>query len=129
MAKILYGIIAVVASLVLAESLTCNKCSFSLAGLCLVPSSVDCATNTSVCYTGKAAFPVLPSFTGFVTRGCRESTGCDMTSNGTLLGATYQVTLTCCSTDRCNNGAATTKMTLGVVMGAAVVASMWSSML
>lgn len=40
------------------DSLTCNKCSFGLVGLCLSTSEETCSTNTSVCFTGKASrFP------------------------------------------------------------------------
>lgn len=37
------------------ESLTCNRCSFGLLGFCVSSSTVDCSTNTSQCFTGKAS--------------------------------------------------------------------------
>lgn len=37
------------------DSLTCNKCNFGLAGLCLSSSSMECANSTYQCFTGKAS--------------------------------------------------------------------------
>uniref|UniRef100_A0A7N8XBT8 UPAR/Ly6 domain-containing protein n=1 Tax=Mastacembelus armatus TaxID=205130 RepID=A0A7N8XBT8_9TELE len=127
MARVLFGVIAIVASLVIVESLTCNKCSLGIFGTCFGSSNETCTTNTSVCYTGKAAFPSLSSFSGFNSQGCLDNaTTCNATTNHTLLFATYQITLTCCSADKCNpvtiSGSPTTKMTLTAALGAAIVA-------
>ncbi|KAJ8366501.1 hypothetical protein AAFF_G00353210 [Aldrovandia affinis] len=54
------------------------------------------------CYTGKAEFPSISGFFGFNTQGCLDSASCNSTTNGTILGATYMVTRTCCTTDNCN---------------------------
>ncbi|KAM9339917.1 uncharacterized protein ABDE67_015642 [Symphorus nematophorus] len=133
MGKIVFGIIAAVASLMLVDSLTCNQCSYGLAGFCLSNSEVSCSTNTSVCFTGKASFPSVSTSVGFNTQGCREPDGCNMTTNATLIGVTYTTQIDCCSTDKCNpvqvSGAPSTKMTLAAAIGAAALASMWSSML
>ncbi|KAM4630917.1 uncharacterized protein ACJ7VT_000511 [Polymixia lowei] len=133
MGRIVYGIIAAIASFMLAESLTCNKCTVGLVGFCLNSAEETCATNTSVCFTGRASFPGIASFVGFNTQGCREPAGCDATTNGTLLGAAYTTTIECCSTDNCNpvqlNGAPTAKLSLTAAIGAAVLASVWGSML
>ncbi|KAJ8355054.1 hypothetical protein AAFF_G00104110 [Aldrovandia affinis] len=48
------------------------------------------------CYTGKAAFPSISGFLGFNTQGCLASASCNSTTNGTILGATYLMTRTCC---------------------------------
>uniref|UniRef100_A0A3P9MZZ2 UPAR/Ly6 domain-containing protein n=1 Tax=Poecilia reticulata TaxID=8081 RepID=A0A3P9MZZ2_POERE len=70
------------------ESLSCNKCSFSLLGNCLNAVNETCPSTSNVCYTG---------------RGCRENaTGCDATTPDTMLGVTYNTKITCCSTESCN---------------------------
>ncbi|XP_037649819.1 alpha-elapitoxin-Oh2b-like [Sebastes umbrosus] len=132
MARIVIAIIAVVASFMLAESLTCNKCSYGLLGYCLSSSEESCTTNTSVCFTGKATFPAISS-AGFNTQGCREPAGCNATTNGTLVGLAFETKIDCCSTDNCNpvviSGAPSTKMTFTAAIGVAVLASMWGSIL
>uniref|UniRef100_A0A6Q2WSC5 UPAR/Ly6 domain-containing protein n=1 Tax=Esox lucius TaxID=8010 RepID=A0A6Q2WSC5_ESOLU len=133
MNKIIFGIVAVVASFMLAESLTCNKCSFGLLGVCLNPSATVCATNTSACFTGLATFPSLTSFSGFNSQGCMENALCGNSTSGTILGATYNVITPCCNTNLCNpvttSGAASVKLTVTTVIGAALVASLWGCML
>ncbi|CAI5691125.1 unnamed protein product [Oreochromis niloticus] len=133
MAKIVLAVIVAVASFMLVDSLTCNKCSFGLVGFCLSGNTETCSTNTSTCFTGSLAFPSVTSFSGFTSQGCREgTTGCNITTNSTLLGVSYNVTLTCCSTDKCNpktSGAPSTKITLSAAIAAAVLASAWGSML
>lgn len=37
------------------SSLKCNHCNYGLLGICLSNSEVQCSTNTSVCFTGKAS--------------------------------------------------------------------------
>uniref|UniRef100_A0A665VKC8 UPAR/Ly6 domain-containing protein n=1 Tax=Echeneis naucrates TaxID=173247 RepID=A0A665VKC8_ECHNA len=117
-----------------AESLTCNKCTFGLVGICLNSDTEQCSSNSSVCFTGKATFPSLSDFVGFNTQGCRDdATGCNMTTNATLLSVTYTTAVECCSTDQCNpvtlSGAPSTRMTLTAAVGAAVLASVWGSLL
>ncbi|CAJ1083235.1 hypothetical protein E3U43_011033 [Xyrichtys novacula] len=130
MGKILIGVFVAVASFMLAESLVCNKCSYGLLGFCLSVTEETCATNTSVCATGKATFPSVSSSVGFNTQSCREPSGCNATSNGTLpiLSVMYQIKVDCCSTDKCNptqvSGAPSTKMTFASVVGAVVLSSM-----
>ncbi|KAF1381796.1 hypothetical protein PFLUV_G00157720 [Perca fluviatilis] len=132
MGKILFGIIAAVASFMLVESLTCNQCKYGLLGFCLSNSQVTCSTNTSVCFTGKASFTSLASV-GFNTQGCQELAGCNTTTNGTLLNVPYTITVSCCSSNNCNpvqvSGAPSTKMTLTAAIGVAALASMWGSIL
>ncbi|KAL7381344.1 hypothetical protein ABVT39_004416 [Epinephelus coioides] len=132
MGRILIGIIAAVASFMLVDTLSCNKCNYGLVGFCLSTSEETCSTNTSVCFTGKINFISLSSV-GFNTQGCREPAGCNATTNGTLLGVTYEQKIDCCSTDKCNpvqtSGAPSTKMTLTAAIGVAVLASVWGSIL
>ncbi|XP_017276312.1 sperm acrosome membrane-associated protein 4 [Kryptolebias marmoratus] len=135
MGKLVFVALAAFASLVAVESVICNKCTVSLFGFCLNGSNVTCNANTSVCFTGKATFPSITSFGGFTNQGCLDvPTGCNTTTNGTLLGVTYQTTLTCCSTDRCNpvtitSDAPATKMAFSAAAGVAILASVWGSML
>ncbi|MEQ2291760.1 hypothetical protein AMECASPLE_016266 [Ameca splendens] len=114
------------------ESLICNKCSFAMIGTCMNLDKERCLTNSSVCYSGKSAFPLLPDSMGLRSLGCRENnTDCDATTNGTLMGFSYETHITCCSTDNCNpitlNGAPTTKMTLTAATGGAILASVWGN--
>ncbi|KAK2830561.1 hypothetical protein Q5P01_018492 [Channa striata] len=136
MGKVLFGIIAAVASFMLVDSLTCNKCNFGVVGLCLVPQQDTCGANTTSCYTGKATFPSLSTFLGFNTQGCLDNnTICNTTSTNTILFTNYTTQITCCSTDKCNPvqavSAATTsaRMTITATVGAAVLASVWGSLL
>ncbi|KAF0024353.1 hypothetical protein F2P81_023155 [Scophthalmus maximus] len=134
MNKIVFGIVAVVASFMLVESLNCNKCKFGLVGVCLNSDSETCTSNTSVCFTGRATFSSLSDFVGFNTQGCRDnSTGCNATVSSTLLGVSYDTRVECCSTDNCNpttvSGAPSTKMTFTAAIGAALLASVSASML
>jgi len=133
MGKVLIAVLVAVASFMLVDSLTCNKCSYGLVGFCLSLSSETCTTNTSVCFTGKASFPSVSSSVGFNTQGCREPSGCNSTTNGTLVAVTYQTEITCCDTDKCNptqiSGAPSTKMTFTAAIGAAMLASAWGSWL
>ncbi|XP_042363056.1 sperm acrosome membrane-associated protein 4-like [Plectropomus leopardus] len=132
MGRVLFGIIAAVASFMLVESLTCNKCSYGVLGYCLSTSEETCSTNTSHCFTGKVSFTSL-SNVGFNNQGCLESSSCNTTTNGTLLGITYEKKIECCSTDKCNpvqtSGAPTTKMTFTAAIGVAILASLWGSVL
>uniref|UniRef100_A0A3P9KIJ0 UPAR/Ly6 domain-containing protein n=1 Tax=Oryzias latipes TaxID=8090 RepID=A0A3P9KIJ0_ORYLA len=76
-----------------AESLVCNKCGFSVFGVCLNSGTVTCSTNT--------IFPSLTSFSGFNNQGCQDTTtGCNATTSASLLGVTYNTTISCCSSDK-----------------------------
>ncbi|KAL0962503.1 hypothetical protein UPYG_G00340880 [Umbra pygmaea] len=133
MIKIVFGISAVVASFVLADSLTCNQCSLGLVGFCLNPGSLVCMGNSSSCFTGKATFPSISAFPGFNSQGCMANALCGNTTTSTILGATYTTTTTCCSTNLCNpvvmSGAPSAKLTITTALGAALMASLWGSML
>ncbi|XP_077404756.1 uncharacterized protein LOC144037274 [Vanacampus margaritifer] len=133
MGRIIIGVIAALACFMLVESLTCNECSFGLVGFCLTSSTVECSTNISQCFTGKATFASISTSVGFNTQGCIEEANCNVTTNATLLGVTYQATVECCSTDRCNpvqlSGAPSARMTLATAIGAAFLASAWGSLL
>ncbi|KAG9335658.1 hypothetical protein JZ751_004309 [Albula glossodonta] len=72
-------------------------------------------------------FPSLSSFSGFSRLGCLASSSCNTTMNGTILGAAYTVTLNCCNTDKCNNGAGSIQLSLTAAVGAALVATALNS--
>ncbi|XP_035039618.1 ly6/PLAUR domain-containing protein 8-like [Hippoglossus stenolepis] len=134
MARIVLGIVAVIASFMLVDSLTCNKCSLSLLGYCISSGTENCAGNTTTCFTAKASFPKLPDFAGFSSQGCGVSSiGCNATSNDTLLTFSYDIKSECCSGDKCNpinltSDAPATKLTFTAAIGAALLASVWGSM-
>uniref|UniRef100_A0A8C8M7E3 UPAR/Ly6 domain-containing protein n=1 Tax=Oncorhynchus tshawytscha TaxID=74940 RepID=A0A8C8M7E3_ONCTS len=110
-------------------SLTCNKCSVGLLGVCMNTADEVCITNTSSCFTG-STFPTLTTFAGFKTQGCLESAMCNTTTNATLLGTTYTSVKACCSSNKCNpvtiSGATSAKLSVTTALGAALVASVWS---
>ncbi|KAJ8373159.1 hypothetical protein AAFF_G00270650 [Aldrovandia affinis] len=111
-------------------ALTCNECSVGILGRCLIPDSVECDASMPNCYTGKAAFPSISEFLGFNTQGCLDSASCNSTTNGTILGAAYTVTRTCCATDNCNpvvSGAGSVQLSLTAAASAALVATVWGS--
>uniref|UniRef100_A0AAQ4NW25 UPAR/Ly6 domain-containing protein n=2 Tax=Gasterosteus aculeatus TaxID=69293 RepID=A0AAQ4NW25_GASAC len=132
MGRIVIVIIAVLASLMLADSLTCNQCSYGVLGFCLSNTELVCSTNTSSCFTRKTTFTGLTNV-GFNSQGCQEPAGCNATTNGTVVGITYQSAITCCSTDKCNpvtvSAAPSTKMTFTAVIGVAAMAAMWGSVM
>ncbi|KAF3707280.1 hypothetical protein EXN66_Car000453 [Channa argus] len=134
MAKVLFGLIAAVASFMLVESLTCNQCPFGLVGFCFFPKQQTCTSDSSVCYTGKATFPSLPSFGGFSTQGCLDNTTtCNTTVNSLFLTVNYTSQTNCCSSNNCNQlnsgGSASARMTITATIGPAVLASVWGSLL
>ncbi|RVE67099.1 hypothetical protein OJAV_G00114680 [Oryzias javanicus] len=131
MGKLLLAVAVVVASFVVAESLVCNKCSFGLLGFCLDAANETCANANSTCYTSRASFPSLASFSGFNMQGCAlNDTGCGFASTGTFLTVSYNFSYTCCSTDRCNtvvlSSAPSSRMALSAAIGASVLAVMFS---
>ncbi|XP_027023699.1 lymphocyte antigen-6, epidermis [Tachysurus fulvidraco] len=128
MKYVLLGIVAVIGLFALAESLTCNTCPVGLVGICLSPSTTTCTTNTSVCTTSKASFPSISFFVGFTSLNCLESAQCNVTTNGTILGATYNVAQTCCNTDKCNtlqSGASYVQVSITAVLSTALLACVW----
>ncbi|KAJ8267442.1 hypothetical protein COCON_G00126140 [Conger conger] len=134
MSRILCGIFAVAVCFLfggrLSDALMCNKCIAGIFGRCLIPDSVECVASEPNCFTGIAEFPTITSFLGFNTQGCSDSGSCNATTNGTILGAPYTVTTTCCSTDNCNpvvSGAPSAQLSLGAAMSAALLASVWGS--
>ncbi|KAM9384490.1 uncharacterized protein KZ484_006292 [Pholidichthys leucotaenia] len=128
MGKVLFAVIAAFASFILVESLICVNCKISLVGFCLSQSDETCATNTSVCFTTTATF--FSASNGVVIHGCQDnSTGCNITTSGNFFGVVnYEIENRCCSSDRCNSAEAI-KTTLTATLGAAVLATVWGSML
>ncbi|XP_060767546.1 lymphocyte antigen-6, epidermis [Neoarius graeffei] len=126
---VLLVIAAVIGLFALGESLKCNKCSVALVGICLNPSTTECSTNTSQCITSRASFPSISGFLGFNSQGCAESSNCTGNITGFILGAKYEITQTCCKTDRCNpvqlNGASYIQLSLTAVLSATLFACVW----
>ncbi|KAJ8377937.1 hypothetical protein AAFF_G00250000 [Aldrovandia affinis] len=126
MTKLLFGIFAVAASLVIVESLICNRCRAGLLGKCLVSGTINCSAVQNNCFTGKAAFKSIPDFIGFYTQGCLDSFSCNKSTTGTILGASYNSTLRCCSTNRCTPSGGASTVQLSLTAAAALLVSLWS---
>ncbi|KAA0710768.1 hypothetical protein E1301_Tti022959 [Triplophysa tibetana] len=105
-----------------AEALKCNTCQVGILGKCFLKSDANCPANGTSCYTAKAEFNVA-GFLSLSTSGC--TLDCSNT-NGTVLGAVYTVTKTCCSTDLCN-GASAAHMSVAGAVSAALLATFWST--
>ncbi|XP_043090017.1 lymphocyte antigen-6, epidermis [Puntigrus tetrazona] len=121
MIRIVLGVIAAVGFLTLGEALTCNSCKVGILGKCLFSSQVSCAASETSCYTAKAEFNV----TGFLSL---SSSGCTSDCNntaGSILGAGYTVTKTCCAVNLCN-GASSAQLSVAGALSAALLASVWS---
>jgi len=106
-----------------AQCLTCRKCPIGIFGTCLFGSDVTCNNATESCYRGEAQF----NATGQVTlhiRGCLDKDLCGKTITGSIAGAGYTSSFTCCTTTLCN-GAASLQLSLTVALCAAVLSSLW----
>ncbi|XP_012725879.2 uncharacterized protein LOC105931663 [Fundulus heteroclitus] len=130
MAKVLFTVVALVASLVFAESLVCNKCTFGLVGICLNMQNETCASGVTNCYTDTLTFNAISDFRGLSMQGCAANTTlCNSTFENTLVSVRYKYNETCCTQDRCNkivlDGAPSTKMTFTAAVSAAILASVW----
>ncbi|KAL2080584.1 hypothetical protein ACEWY4_024377 [Coilia grayii] len=130
MKTLLFGLLGLIASIYLVESLTCNRCTVGLVGYCASQSKETCTGNNTSCYTGKAVFPSISNFKGFNTQGCLATADCNATSSGTVLGARYEVSYACCSTDNCNpiqlNAASSTYVSTTMALAAALLTSIWA---
>ncbi|XP_028820678.1 protein Bouncer-like [Denticeps clupeoides] len=129
MIKVLVGVLAVIASAALVESLTCNYCSVGVVGVCLIPSSITCPANQTNCFTGKASFSGI-SFLGFNSQGCMASSTCNTTTTGSVLGASFTSVYTCCSSNSCNptqNAAPSTYVSMSFTAVSALLATVWAS--
>ncbi|GAA6078445.1 lymphocyte antigen-6, epidermis [Tachysurus ichikawai] len=127
MKYVLLGIVAVIGLFAFAESLTCNTCPVGVIGICLNPSTTTCGTNTSMCTTSQASFRIS-GFLGFRSLDCLESAQCNVTTPGTILGAVYNITQTCCSSNQCNtlqSGASYVQVSITAVLSTALLACVW----
>uniref|UniRef100_A0A8C2J795 UPAR/Ly6 domain-containing protein n=1 Tax=Cyprinus carpio TaxID=7962 RepID=A0A8C2J795_CYPCA len=100
----------------------CNSCKVGILGKCLFSSQVSCAASETNCYTAKAEFNV----TGFLSL---SSSGCTSDCNntaGSILGAGYTVTKSCCAVNLCN-GASAAQLSVAGALSATLLASVWSS--
>ncbi|XP_004073816.1 uncharacterized protein LOC101156589 [Oryzias latipes] len=130
MAKLMFAVVVAVASLIVAESLVCNKCTFGLLGFCLGAANETCPDANSTCFNSVSTFPAITSFKGFSFQGCASNnSGCGAVFTSTFLGTTYSTNYTCCSTDRCNtvvSAAPSSKIALSAAIGASILAFMLS---
>ncbi|XP_051762448.1 toxin 3FTx-Psa1-like [Ctenopharyngodon idella] len=122
MNRIVLGVIAVIGFFTLSEALTCNSCKVGVLGKCLLSSKVDCTTSMNNCFSAKAEFNVT-GFLSLSTSGCTSD--CNNTV-GSILGAGYTVTKSCCTTDLCN-GASAVQLSMAGALSTALLASIWSS--
>ncbi|KAG5265066.1 hypothetical protein AALO_G00261060 [Alosa alosa] len=113
--------VAIVIFISAAEALQCEQCSIGVLGRCLFPDQVNCHESSPNCYTGEAQF----NATGFLklhTRGCLDADLCNQTITGTILGAGFTSSFSCCSTDLCNGASALHTPLFSLTLSAALVA-------
>ncbi|KAF6735324.1 hypothetical protein FQA47_014283 [Oryzias melastigma] len=106
-----------------AHALDCRQCTIGVFGSCLLSKDVTCNNATEQCYFGDAQF----NATGSVklhTRGCLDTDLCNKTLTGTLIGAGYTSTFTCCTSNLCN-GATSVQLPLMVALLSALLSSLW----
>ncbi|KAJ8288052.1 hypothetical protein COCON_G00007110 [Conger conger] len=127
MNKVLCWFLAASVLFVVAESLTCNTCRSALLGICLMSENVTCSPAQPNCYVGKAKFGNIADFIGFYTQGCLNTVTCNTTTTGTILGAPYNATYRCCSTDLCNVFGGANTVQLSLATSAALLLSLWNS--
>ncbi|KAL2080585.1 hypothetical protein ACEWY4_024378 [Coilia grayii] len=123
MAKVLWAIITMAACFILVEPLKCKKCSVGILGKCLFSSQQACSNSEDRCYTGKAEFNIT-GVLGFETAGCLANSSC-VNSTGSVLGVTYTITRTCCSTDLCS-AASTPHLPATTALSAALLVFAWA---
>uniref|UniRef100_A0A3P8VQK1 Uncharacterized protein n=1 Tax=Cynoglossus semilaevis TaxID=244447 RepID=A0A3P8VQK1_CYNSE len=123
MAKILLGIVAVIACFMLVHCLDCRQCPIGIFGQCFFGSDLTCNNATQSCYRGEfnATGPI-----SLHIRGCLDSDLCGKTLTGSLLGASYTSSFECCTTNLCN-GASTAHISLTVALCAAILSALWGS--
>ncbi|XP_038132973.1 ly-6/neurotoxin-like protein 1 [Cyprinodon tularosa] len=129
MGKLLFFVVAVVASLAFGESLTCNTCSFDILDVCLSMGTETCAANVTNCQSTSVDFTLFSNF--FIKYSClARNAQCDRYFVGYFLGFEYTIKSACCTEDLCNtfeilNSAPTTKMTFTTAIVGAILASLW----
>ncbi|XP_029977036.1 protein Bouncer-like [Salarias fasciatus] len=117
------ALIILSATIVAAHSLTCRSCFIGTFSTCFFPTEVNCDNATSSCFRGEAQFNATGSLS-LHTRGCIDSDVCNVTITGSILGAGYTSSFTCCGTDLCN-GATSVQVSLTAALCAAILSSLW----
>ncbi|MEQ2248644.1 hypothetical protein ILYODFUR_021034 [Ilyodon furcidens] len=115
-------VIALSAVIATAQCLQCRQCPVAVFGNCLFGKDVTCSEQES-CAASEARFNATGSPT-LHSRGCLFSSFCGRTLTGTLIGATYTSTFSCCDTDLCN-GATSVQLSLTVALSVALLSSLW----
>ncbi|XP_020794977.1 lymphocyte antigen-6, epidermis [Boleophthalmus pectinirostris] len=114
------------AFLAAAYGLKCRQCDAGILGVCLLGTEITCGAGTDTCYKTEAQFNETTAVT-FVTRGCRNATGCGDTATGTILGIGYNIKSYCCSQDLCNSASSLQlSITAGVLL--AGLSTLWASL-
>ncbi|KAM9824283.1 uncharacterized protein ACB057_000030 [Neosynchiropus ocellatus] len=124
MEHFLKTLVALVALVAAAESLQCRQCPIEILNICAFGSDVTCNNATQSCNRGEAQFNATGSFK-LRNRGCLDSDLCGKTISGTVLGAGYTSSFTCCTTDLCNS-ATTTQLSIIVGLCAAAMSTLLS---
>ena len=119
------AVVVLSAFIAAAECLNCRQCPVGIFGTCLLGSEVTCNNATESCYRGEAQFNATGTIT-LHTRGCLDSDLCGKTLTGTILGAAYTSSFTCCTTTLCN-GATSVQLPLTVALCAAILSSLWGT--
>ncbi|CAL8292583.1 unnamed protein product [Merluccius merluccius] len=107
------------------HGLTCIQCPVGVFGNCLFPNEVVCDNSTLNCYSGDAQFNITGDFK-LHNRGCLDSDLCGKTLTGSILGAGYTSSFTCCQTDLCNGATAPQLPLAAVCCAAAMLATLWA---
>ncbi|XP_070703081.1 sperm acrosome membrane-associated protein 4-like [Pempheris klunzingeri] len=119
------AVIVLSAFIAAAQCLNCRQCHLGIFGTCLFGSDVTCNNATESCFRGEAQFNATGSITLHI-RGCLDSDLCEKTLTGSLLGAAYTSSFTCCTTNLCN-GATSVQLPLTVALCAAILSSLWAT--
>ncbi|XP_053719537.1 lymphocyte antigen-6, epidermis [Synchiropus splendidus] len=120
----LKAVVVLVALVAAAESLKCRECIIELLSLCPFGTDVTCNNGTNSCSRGEAQFNATGSLK-LHNRGCVDNDLCGKTISGSILGAGYTSSFTCCTTDLCNS-ATTTQMSIVLGLCAAAMSTLMS---
>ena len=108
-----------------AYGLKCRECYIGIFGSCFFGRDALCNNGTSSCYKGDAQFNATGGLK-LHNRGCLDSDLCGKSLTGTILGAGYTSSFTCCTTDLCNSASS---LHLSVAVGTVLtlLSTLWVS--
>ncbi|KAK0141527.1 hypothetical protein N1851_021325 [Merluccius polli] len=102
--------------------------TFTISRTCCTTDQCNGATSLHVllpAVIGAALFNITGDFK-LHTRGCLDSDLCGKTLTGSILGAGFTSSFTCCQTDLCNGAAAPQLPLAAVCCAAAMLATLWA---